>query len=236
MTQLVVALDEPVYDRARVIVEQTARHLLWYKVGYEAYCGYGDQILTLLRESGKSIFLDLKLHDIPNTVSAAVRAAARSGAKLITLHATGGTAMLAAAAAARDEHNASGGALRLLAVTVLTSLSADDLHALGVSGSPEEQVERLALLARSAGIDGAVCSVAEAAGVRRACGPDFTLLCPGIRLAGSDAQDQRRVATPAAAVLAGADYIVVGRPITKAADPGSAARAILDDLGNRVRT
>ena len=234
MTQLIVALDEPTYDRARVIVEQTARHVQWHKVGYEAYCGYGDQILTLLRECGKSIFLDLKLHDIPNTVGAAVRAAARSGAKLITLHAMGGSAMLAAAAAARDEHNAAGGSLRLLAVTVLTSLSADDLHALGVTGSPEDQVKRLALLAKAAGIDGAVCSVAEASGVRRACGPDFVLLCPGIRLAGGDAQDQRRVATPGAAVLAGADFIVVGRPITKAADPAAAARAILDDLGNKI--
>ena len=100
MTQLVVALDEPIYDRARIIVEQTAPHVQWYKVGYEAYYGYGDQILTLLREIGKSIFLDLKLHDIPNTVGAAIRAAARSGARLITLHATGGAAMLAAAVAA----------------------------------------------------------------------------------------------------------------------------------------
>jgi orotidine-5'-phosphate decarboxylase len=230
MTQLVIALDEPTYDRARVIVEQTARDVAWYKVGYEAYYGYGDQILTLLRESGKSIFLDLKLHDIPNTVGAAVRAAAGSGAKLITLHAAGGAAMLAAAAAVRDEHNAKGGALRLLAVTVLTSLSADDLLAIGVNASPEAQVKRLALLAQSAGIDGVVCSVAEAADVRAACGPDFALLCPGIRLAGGDAQDQRRVSTPRAAVLAGADFIVVGRPITKATDPAAAARGILADL------
>jgi len=227
MTHLVVALDEPTYDRARVIVEQTARDVAWYKVGYEAYYGYGDQILALLRESGKSIFLDLKLHDIPNTVGAAVRAAAGSGAQLITLHAAGGAAMLAAAAAARDEFNSQGGKLRLLAVTVLTSLSADDLQAIGVSASPEAQVKRLALLAQSAGIDGAVCSVGEAGGVRAACGPGFTLLCPGIRLAGGDAQDQRRVATPGAAVLAGADFIVVGRPITKAADPGAVARDIL---------
>jgi orotidine-5'-phosphate decarboxylase len=221
MTQLIIA---------RVIVEQTARDVAWYKVGYEAYYGYGDQILTLLRESGKSIFLDLKLHDIPNTVGAAVRAAAGSGAKLITLHATGGAAMLAAAAAARDEHNVKGGALRLLAVTVLTSLSANDLLAIGVDASPEAQVKRLALLAQSAGIDGVVCSVGEAADVRAACGPGFTLLCPGIRLAGGDAQDQRRVSRPRAAVLAGADFIVVGRPITKAADPGAAARGILADL------
>jgi orotidine-5'-phosphate decarboxylase len=234
MTQLVVALDEPTYDRARIIVERTAPHVQWYKVGYEAYYGYGDQILTLLREAEKSIFLDLKLHDIPNTVGAAVRAAAKSGARLITLHATGGSAMLAAAAAARDEYNAAGGALRLLAVTVLTSLTADDLHALGVQSSPEEQVRRLALIAAAARIDGVVCSVAEAPTVRAACGPDFTLLCPGIRLAGGDAQDQRRIATPGAAALAGADFIVVGRPITKAAEPGAAARAILADLTKNV--
>jgi orotidine-5'-phosphate decarboxylase len=234
VTQLVVALDESTYDGARIIVEHTAPHVQWYKVGYEAYYGYGDQILTLLREAGKSIFLDLKLHDIPNTVGAAIHAAAKSGARMITVHATGGSAMLAAAAAARDEHNAAGGALRLLAVTVLTSLTADDLHALGVQSSPEEQVRRLSLLAAAARIDGAVCSVAEAPTVRAACGPDFTLLCPGIRLAGGDAQDQRRVATPGAAVLAGADFIVVGRPITKAANPGDAARAILAELSRNV--
>jgi len=236
VTQLVVALDEPAYDGARVIVERTAPHVQWYKVGYEAYYGYGDQILTLLREAGKSIFLDLKLHDIPNTVGAAVRAAAKSGARLITLHAAGGSAMLASAADARDEHNAAGGALKLLAVTVLTSLTANDLHVLGVQGSPEEQVRRLALVAAAARIDGAVCSVAEAPTVRAACGPDFTLLCPGIRLAGGDAQDQRRVATPGAAAHAGADFIVVGRPITKAGDPGEAARAILAELGKNIGT
>jgi orotidine-5'-phosphate decarboxylase len=230
MTQLIVALDEPTYDRARLIVERTATDVQWYKVGYEAYYGYGDQILTLLRETGKSIFLDLKLHDIPSTVAAGVRAAARSGARLITLHAGGGSAMLAAGAAARDEHNAAGGSLKLLAVTVLTSLSAEDLHALGVNGSPEEQVRRLALLASAAGIDGAVCSVAEASAVRAACGADFTLLCPGIRPAGADAQDQRRVATPTDAMRSGANFIVVGRPITKADDPGAAARAIVADL------
>ena len=234
MTQLIVALDESDYDRARSIVEQTAPDVLWYKVGYEAYCGYGDQILTLVRKTGKSIFLDLKMHDIPNTVGAAVRAAARSGASLITLHASGGSAMIAAASAARDEYNAAGGKLRLLAVTVLTSLNAEDLRALGVNGSAEEQVLRLAVLAAAAGADGAVCSVAEAPAVRSACGADFVLLCPGIRPAGADAQDQRRVATPADAVRAGADFIVVGRPITKAADAGAAARAILAELGDKL--
>ena len=231
MTQLIVALDEPTYDRARVIVEQTAPDVQWYKVGYEAYYGFGDQIITLLRGMEKSIFLDLKLHDIPNTVGAAVRAAARSGARMITLHASGGSAMLAAAAAARDEYNAAGGALRLLAVTVLTSLSDGDLRAIGVEGSAEQQVRRLATLAAAAGIDGAVCSVSEAPAVRSACGAEFILLCPGIRPAGADAQDQRRVATPGEAVRAGANFIVVGRPITRAADPGVAARAIVAELG-----
>src|SRR5450755_781558 len=145
MTELVVALDEPSFDRARIVVEKTAPEVRWYKVGYEAYYGYGDQILTLLRDIGKSIFLDLKLHDIPNTVGAAVRAAAQSGARLLTLHAAGGSAMLAAARAARDEHNKHGGnKLRLLAVTVLTSLGADDLREDGVAATPDEQVLRLA--------------------------------------------------------------------------------------------
>lgn len=224
MTQLIVALDEPDYSGARAIVERTAPAVEWYKVGYEAYYGYGDQILTLLRNAGKQIFLDLKLHDIPNTVSAAVRSCAGVGAKLLTVHASGGPAMLAAAAAAKS------GGMRLVAVTVLTSLGPGDLRAIGVDSDPAEQALRLALLAKTSGIDGVVCAAHEAAGIRAACGPGFAIICPGIRPSGSAAGDQRRVATPGDAARAGADYIVVGRPVTKAADPAAAARAIVEEL------
>jgi orotidine-5'-phosphate decarboxylase len=226
MTQLIVAVDEPDYGHARVVVEHTAPAVAWYKVGYEAYYGYGDLILTLLREAGKQIFLDLKLHDIPNTVAAAVRTTARSGAKLVTVHASGGAAMLSAAVAAK------GAGMRIVAVTVLTSLASDDLRSIGVESEPRDQSLRLALLARNCGIDGVVCAVDDAARIRRECGPGFAIVCPGIRPSGSPSGDQRRVATPADAALAGADFIVVGRPVTKADDPAAAARAIIDDLSS----
>ena len=225
--ELIVALDEPTFDRAADIVRRTSGHVDWYKVGYEAYYGYGDRILGMLRDAGKSLFLDLKLHDIPTTVAAGVRAAAQRGARLLTIHAAGGTAMLSAAAEARD---ASGGGLRLLAVTVLTSMREEDLRQTGVDRSPSEVAAMRARLAVRAGIDGAVCAVPEAAAVRAAVGPAFTIVCPGIRPAGAEAGDQRRVATPADAERAGANFIVVGRPITRSADPGAAAEAILREL------
>ncbi len=224
MTQLIVALDEPDFSSARVIVERTAPAVEWYKVGYEAYYYYGDEILTLLRKAGKQIFLDLKLHDIPNTVTAAVRACARAGARLLTVHAVGGAAMLSAAAAAKPEGT------RVVAVTVLTSLNADDLRAIGVESQPSEQALRLARLAKDCGIDGVVCAAQEAPIIRAASGPTFAIVCPGIRPAEAPSGDQRRVATPAEAARSGADYIVVGRPITKASDPASAARAIVEEL------
>lgn len=227
MTELIVALDEPTFDRAMAIVRSTSARVSWYKVGYEAYYGYGDRMLAALRDDGKSVFLDLKLHDIPTTVAAGVRAAAGLGAQLVTVHAAGGVAMLSAAANARDE-SASG--MRLLAVTVLTSLSADDLRATGVDRSPSELVTLRARLAAECGIDGVVCAVPEAAAVRAAVARDVLVLCPGIRPAGARAADQQRVATPADAVRAGADFIVVGRPITKSTDPASAALAILEEL------
>jgi orotidine-5'-phosphate decarboxylase len=227
MTELIVALDEPTFEQAMDVVRRTSARVSWYKVGYEAYYGYGAQILGALREAEKSVFLDLKLHDIPTTVAAAVRAAARLGARLVTVHAAGGAAMLSAAAGARDE---SPPGPRLLAVTVLTSMSADDLRATGVDRPPNELVTLRARLAAECRIDGVVCAVPEAAAVRAALGRDFLVLCPGIRPKGAEGGDQQRVATPAEAVRAGADFIVVGRPITKSADPASAVRAILDEL------
>jgi orotidine-5'-phosphate decarboxylase len=227
MTELIVALDEPTFDQAMDVVRRTSARVSWYKVGYEAYYGYGAQILGALREAEKSVFLDLKLHDIPTTVAAAVRAVARLGARLVTVHAAGGAAMLSAAAGARDE---SPSGPRLLAVTVLTSMSADDLRATGVDRPPNELVTLRARLAAQCRIDGVVCAVSEAGAVRAALGLDFLVLCPGIRPESAQAGDHQRVATPAEAVRAGADFIVVGRPITRSADPASAARAILDEL------
>ena len=232
MTELIVALDETNAERALDIIRRTSAHVNWYKVGYEAYYGYGDAVLGALRDAGKSIFLDLKLHDIPNTVAAGVRAAANAGARLLTLHAAGGRAMLTAAAAARDEVSA--GRLRLIAVTVLTSLSAADLTDTGIDRSPNEVVAIRARLAAHCGIDGAVCAVAEATAVRAATNDEFVIVCPGIRPLGADPGDQRRVATPGDAVRARANFIVVGRPITRSADPGAAAEAIVRELSAAV--
>ena len=229
--ELVIALDETDPARALDILRKTGRHARWYKVGYEAYYNFGDRICGALRDAGKSLFLDLKLHDIPNTVSAGVRAAAAKGAELLTLHAAGGAAMLQAAAEARDQ---SGTGLRLLAVTVLTSMTQDALRETGVDRAPGELVTLRAQLAARCGIDGVVCAIAEAGAVRAATTPDFVVLCPGIRPEGADAQDQRRTATPAEARRAGADFIVVGRPITRSADPGAAAEAIVREMRSEL--
>lgn len=231
-TELVVALDEADVDRAIDIVRRTSALVQWYKVGYEAYYGYGDRIVNVLRDAGKSLFLDLKLHDIPTTVAAGVRAASRAGARLVTVHAAGGAAMLSAAADARDESSA--GTLRLIAVTVLTSMTAEELHETGVEGAPEEIVAARARLAARCTIDGVVCAVPEVSAVRATTSKDFIILCPGIRPAGSDAADQRRVATPTAAARAGVNFIVVGRPIAQAADPAAAAAAIVEELNAPV--
>lgn len=227
--ELVIALDEPDHERAAALVAKTRSHAQWYKVGYQAYYGYGERIIAELRDAGKSLFLDLKLHDIPTTVAAGVRAAAKIGASLLTLHAAGGRAMLEAAAAARDEAE-DGSRLRLLAVTVLTSMQTADLRETGVDREPEELVRIRARLAASCGVDGAVCAVAEARAVREATSKDFIVLCPGIRPAGSSEGDQRRIATPADAARAGADFIVVGRPIAQAKDPAGAAYAIAREI------
>ena len=178
------------------------------------------------------MFLDLKLHDIPNTVAGATRAAAAMGVRLLTLHASGGEAMLRAAAeAARTENARSGGDTRLLAITVLTSLDDASLAAvMGDGADVERAVGRFAGLGRESGLDGAVSSVGECRAVKLACGPDFLVVTPGIRLAGEGAQDQKRVATPAVARSAGADFLVVGRSITQAEDPAAALARIRSEL------
>ncbi|MFL6689590.1 MAG: orotidine-5'-phosphate decarboxylase [Alphaproteobacteria bacterium] len=224
--RLIVALDFPDSAAALKCVEQLAGSVSWFKVGLELFLASGDSIVRELKQRGHSIFLDLKLHDIPNTVSSAIRSLARLEPDLLTVHAAGGRAMLTAAAeAARSLPRPP----RLLAVTVLTSVDAAALAETGVPAAPVEQVLRLARLAAECGIEGMVCSPAEAAAVHSAL-PQALLVTPGIRPAGSDAGDQKRIATPQFALAAGSSMLVIGRPITAAPDPKAAAQAILADM------
>lgn len=225
--RLIVALDVPTASQALELAGQLRGICRWVKVGLELYLAAGNGIVETLTDQGFSVFLDLKFHDIPNTVAGAVRSAASLGASLLTVHAAGGPAMLAAAAEA-----AAGVAdpPRLLAVTVLTSMDTAQLEAIGVGASSSEQVLRLAQLARNCGIDGLVCSAEEVGLLRQQLGPDAMLVTPGIRPAGAEINDQKRVATPAAAIRAGASALVLGRPITQAADPAKAAAAILSEI------
>jgi orotidine-5'-phosphate decarboxylase len=231
--RLIVALDFPSSDAAMDLVDRLQGACRWFKVGMELYYAAGNQILDRLRERGFEVFLDLKLHDIPNTVAGAVRAVASTGASLLTVHAGGGERMMRAAAQAADRP----GAPRPLAVTVLTSMDAAELSAVGVGdageagGVVETQVLRLARLARAAGIDGLVCSAEEVAAVREAMGPEALLVVPGIRPAGTgSSDDQRRVASAAQAIACGASKLVVGRPITQAPDPARVAAGILAEI------
>jgi len=230
LTQLIIALDEPTLDKARDIFRHTASDVQWYKVGYQAYYAYGEQILAELREARRSVFLGLKLHDIPNTVAAAVRSVARSGAALLSVHAEGGRAMMQAAAQARDEMRGSGRALQIAAVTMLTSLTESDLRETGIDRSAHQLVALRAALAQECGMNGVICAVDDVAVVRARTSEGFMVVCPGIRPRGEDSGDQKRIATPADAVLAGANFIVVGRPITKAPDPRVAVQAIVREL------
>ncbi|MGC1783939.1 MAG: orotidine-5'-phosphate decarboxylase [Acidobacteriaceae bacterium] len=229
--RLIVALDVPTATDARKLADQLRGVCQWVKVGLELYIAAGNAIVEELAGQGYSVFLDLKLHDIPNTVAGAVRSAAAAGASLLTVHSMGGTAMLTAAAeAAAKLPNPP----RLLAVTVLTSMDAAQLAAIGVASTPAEEVLRLARIAQASGIDGLVCSAQEVGLLRRELGPAPFLVTPGIRPAGSDVGDQKRVATPGHAIRAGANALVVGRPITHAPDPAKAAQAILADIATAI--
>ena len=224
--RLIVALDVPNTAQALALVQLLGNLVQWFKIGLELYLAEGNRIVEKVRERGHPVFLDLKLHDIPNTVAGAIRSVATSGAGKLTVHAAGGHAMLAAAQEAAESTPS---APHLLAVTVLTSMDQAQLAATGVSGSPTEQSLRLAALAYSAGIRSLVASSQEIAELR-AHYPDSRLVIPGIRPAGAAVGDQKRVATPASAIAAGADYLVIGRPITQAPDPAAAAQAILDEI------
>jgi orotidine-5'-phosphate decarboxylase len=221
--RVIVALDFPDATAASALADRLDPALFKLKVGKELFVRAGPQLVEYLVGQGFAVFLDLKFHDIPNTVAQACRAAADLGVWMVNVHAGGGLRMMEAAREAVDRAPLRP---RLIGVTVLTSLTAEDLRQVGVDSAPEEQVLRLARLARQAGLDGVVCSAREAEPLRRELGPEFLLVTPGIRPAGSAADDQRRILTPLLAMQAGADYLVVGRPITLAEDPVEALRRI----------
>jgi orotidine-5'-phosphate decarboxylase len=224
--QLIVALDFPSSAQALAFVDRLEGSCRWFKVGLELFLAAGGSIVETLRHRGHSVFLDLKLHDIPNTVAAAVRSVGPLGAELLTVHASGGPLMLEAAAEAATNL---ADPPRLLAVTVLTSMDQAQLAAIGTLRSAEEEVLLLARMAFANGIAGFVCSPEEAGTLRSAL-HGAVLVTPGIRPAGAAIGDQKRIATPATALAAGASYLVVGRPITQAADPAEAANAILAEM------
>lgn len=225
--RLIVALDVDTAAAAQKVVAAVGESASLYKVGKQLFTAEGPRVVRELVASGRKVFLDLKFHDIPNTVGAAVKQAAGLGPSLLTVHASGGTRMMRAAVEAAG---ASAAKPVVLAVTVLTSLTDSDLLEVGVSGDMQTQVLRLANLARNARCGGVVTSAHEAAGVRRALGTEFAIVTPGVRPAGSAAGDQARVVTPGDAIRAGASHIVVGRPITGAGDPAQAARVVLEEI------
>jgi len=226
--RLIVALDVPSAAAAKKIVAAVGDSALYYKVGMQLYTAEGPAIVRDLIASGRQVFLDLKYHDIPNTVGSAVREASRLGVRMLTVHASGGSKMLRAATEAARSGNPN---LIVLGVTVLTSFSDSDVEEVGAGSSLPDQVVRLAKLALENGCQGIVTSAREAARVRKELGQNFTIVTPGVRPAGAALEDQVRVVTPAEAIAAGASQIVVGRPITGAADPAAAARAVVAELG-----
>lgn len=224
--RLIVALDVSTAAAAQKIVAAVGDSALTYKVGMQLYTAEGPEVVRDLVASGRRVFLDLKYHDIPNTVGAAVAEAAKLGVSMVTVHAAGSGRMLRSAV---DAAKANPG-LMVLAVTVLTSLDANDLEKIGVRGSIEDSVVRLATIALANGCQGIVTSAREASTLRAELGHDFAIVTPGVRPAGGNAGDQVRVVTPAEAIAAGASHIVVGRPITEATDPAAEARAILGQI------
>ncbi|MEC8578370.1 MAG: orotidine-5'-phosphate decarboxylase [Pseudomonadota bacterium] len=227
------AIDVPEIDAAGQLARQLGTHVGGLKIGKEFFYAHGPAGYKKLAGSGQNIFLDLKLHDIPNTVAAAVRTLVPLAPTYLNVHAAGGAEMMAAAARAADSAADEAKVIqpKMLAVTVLTSLSDADLNDIGVNGTPREQVLRLATLAAKNGMDGVVCSAEEVELLRREMGPNFNLVVPGIRPAGAAQHDQKRLMTPEAAIAAGADILVIGRAITQNPDPGRAAQAIADSLG-----
>ena len=224
---VIVALDFPAAEPALALTARLSPELCRLKVGKELFTRCGPALVTDLQDRGFEVFLDLKFHDIPNTVAAAVRAAADLGVWMVNVHAGGGRRMMEAAAVALQSYAQPP---LLIGVTVLTSMSDEDLREMGYTESAQQRVLRLAALTRDSGLDGVVCSAMEAPDLRAQCGSDFSLVTPGIRLAGDDAGDQRRVLTPADAVANGADYLVIGRSVTGAPDPLAALQRVHSEL------
>jgi orotidine-5'-phosphate decarboxylase len=229
--RLIVALDVSDAAAAHALAARLEGSVQWFKVGLELFVAAGPAVLEPLLKRGHSVFLDLKFHDIPNTVAGAVRSAASLGVQMMTVHAGGGPAMMSAAQAALQSVE---NPPQLLAVTVLTSMDSIQLNATGVYDAPSDQVQRLANLGLAAEIRGFVCSPHEVPALRRLTGPEGVLVVPGIRPAGAGIGDQKRIATPADALRAGASFLVVGRPITQAANPAQATEAILTEMAGAL--
>lgn len=219
-----LALDTPDLKKAIAVARAVAPYVGGLKVGLEFITALGPDAVREIVALGKPVFADTKFHDIPNTVAGASSAIAELGVSIFNIHVSGGSAMMRAA------KEAAGGKAKVIGVTVLTSMDENDIDSVGQRGPATAQVERLAKLAKSSGLDGVVCSPHEIALVRKACGPDFLIVTPGVRPAGSDVADQRRVMTPLEAARAGADILVIGRPIFAAPDPVAAAKAIAAEL------
>lgn len=235
--RLIFALDVDTFEAAEKWVRLLHDKVGVFKIGKQLFTKCGPEVVTMAREIGGDIFLDLKYHDIPNTVAKAALEAARLGVKMCNVHALGGRAMMEQTVAEIDAHYPRGHAERplLLAVTILTSSDEETLREIGIDRPVEEMVVRLAKLAKVAGMDGVVASPREAALIREACGPDFAIVTPGVRPSFASLDDQNRVTTPADAMAAGSDYLVIGRPISAATDPAEAAEKILAEMAEGLR-
>lgn len=229
--RVIIALDVENKEKALALVREL-RDARVFKVGLELFTAEGPALVKAIRELGKSVFLDMKLHDIPNTVAEAVRIGVRLGAAMMTIHASGGEEMMrkAAEAATAESEKLHGAKPILLGVTVLTSLKSDDLQSIGMAPDTAGQVLRLAGLAKQSGMGGVVCSAQEIEIVRRELGTDFCIVTPGIRPAGAAAHDQKRIMTPSQAIKKGSDYLVVGRPVTQAVSPQEAFLKIVREI------
>lgn len=231
-SKVIFALDVDNFDAAKQWVSLLGGRVGMFKVGKQLFTAYGPDVVRMIKNSGDEIFLDLKYHDIPNTVASASIEAARLGVKLFNVHALGGHEMMSRAVERLHKEFNGKDRPRILAVTILTSSTSDMLREVGIDIPVEEMVVRLAKLARKAGIDGVVASPLEVPLIREACGSDFLVVTPGVRPAFASTDDQKRVMTPAEAVRAGSDYLVIGRPISAAADPLAAVESIVAEIMN----
>ena len=230
--RLIVALDFHTLEDVKTLVEELGDSVSYYKVGIELFYSAGPQVITYLKEKNKNIFLDLKLHDIPNTVGEGLCSLMRLGADIVNVHASGGFTMMKTAAEKLHALAEKQGVPcpKIIAVTILTSINEEDWAGLGMECEIRQQVVRLAKLTKEAGLDGVVASPQEASAIREACGPDFMIVTPGVRPAGAAINDQSRIATPASALTNGASHLVVGRPIRAAEDPKAEALAIIKEM------